>query len=417
MRVAIVAIGSRGDVQPLIALGLGLAARGATVSLATTTDFEASVRQAGLASRPVRGHAGQFFSGAAGMALRDRLSDARAFRRLFYLQRFYRELLDDVTAACRDADVIVCWPWTRFATSLAEKFGVPVFIACQYPPMHLPTTAFANPYQQADRVDEAVRRSWRLALPALQMGQETLDQWRSTSLGLPPVGWRQDLRRLRRLPQLLGFSTLVVERPADWAPWIHITGYWVLEDSAAYRPPPDLVRFLDAGPPPVCIGFSSQVSRDAAATTRKVIDAVTLAGRRAILVTAFGGLKGVDLPDTVFPVSSVSYDWLLPQVSAVVHQGGAGSAAAAMRAGVPSVAVPFGYDQHFWAARLDALGVGPAPLSLASLSAESLAAALMRMTTDETMRARARTLGAALRAEDGISRAAELILGPAAPPR
>jgi UDP:flavonoid glycosyltransferase YjiC (YdhE family) len=246
------------------------------------------------------------------------------------------------------------------------------------------------------------------------MGQATLDEWRATSLGLPQAGWRQDLRRLRRLPHLLGFSTLVVPRPADWAPWIHLTGYWVLEDGAAYRPPPDLESFLDTGPPPVCIGFSSQVSRGAAALTRMVVDAVTLAGQRAVVVTAFGGLKGVDLPDTVFPVSSVSYDWLLPRVSAVVHQGGAGSAGSAMRAGVPSVAVPFGYDQHFWAARLHALGVGPAPLGLAELTAESLAAALTRMTTDEAMRARARELGAALRAEDGISRAAELILGTAA---
>ena len=231
VRVTIVAIGSRGDVQPLIALGAGLAAAGVTVRMATHADFADAVRANGLDMFVVGGSAGAFFGGAAGVALRDRLVDAHAFRRTFdhYLSRFYDALLLDVTDACRDADAVICWPWTRFATSVAEAFRVPVIIACQYPPMHLPTRGFANPYQHERGADTPAgrRRTWRLALPALQMGDEALNRWRVRTLRLAPMGWREDLRRLRRLPICLGFSSIVVPRPADWAPWIRDDGLLV----------------------------------------------------------------------------------------------------------------------------------------------------------------------------------------------
>ena len=160
----------------------------------------------------------------------------------------------------------------------------------------------------------------------------------------------------------------------------------------------------------MCIGFSSQVARDAAQVTRTVVEAVTRAGQRAVLVTGFGGLKGVELPAHVRPFQSVSYDWLFPRVSGVVHHGGSGSTALALRAGVPSVAVPFGYDQPFWAGRLHALGVGPAPIPANRLTADSLTAALTALATDRSFRDRARAAGALMREEDGVRRAVSSVL-------
>jgi sterol 3beta-glucosyltransferase len=414
MRCTVVAIGPRGDVQPMLALGAGLRDAGVHVSFATHAEFADQVRAHGLELRVLRGDAALFFGGAAGVAMRDRLADPRAFRRFFnsYLLPFYDTLLREVSEACLDADVVIGWPWTRFLTSLADRLRIPVFVACPYPPLHLPTTTFANPFQSvpADADAAAIRRSWRLGYPALQMGDASLNRWRRETLGLPPIGWREDLRRLRRLPHLLGFSPAVLPRPRDWAPWVDVTGFWFADVPADYAPPPELRAFLDAGPPPVAIGFSSQVVRDGDALARAVVDGVAQAGVRAVLLGGYGALARVAPTAQLCPVPSVPHAWLFPRMAAVVHHGGSGSTAEALRVGVPNMAVPFGYDQPLWGGRLAALGVGPAPIPASALTADTLAAALRRLTTDAGMRRSARALGGVIRAEDGVGRAVRVVI-------
>ena len=418
MRCAILAIGSRGDVQPLVALGAGLRDAGVSVRIATHADFEAMVRRAGLDFHPLVGSAAAFYGGAGGIALRERTRDAASFLRFFdsYLALFLEKLLAGAWEAARDADVVLSWPWTRFGPSLAERLRVPVFIASVSPVWHLPTAAFPNPFQDAP--GDTPRRSWRHALPATRIGQAQVDRWRRETLGLGPMTWRQDLRALRRLPHLFGCSPAVFPKPADWGPHVHMTGYWFLDEPARFDPPPALAAFLAGGSTPIAIGFSSQVGKDAARLTRTVADAVALSGQRAVLVTGFGGLKkGIDLPDAICPVETVPYDWLFPRVSAMAHQGGAGSTAAALRFGLPNFAVTFGYEQTFWGARLAALGAGPEPIDAATMTAGALADRLTRAATDAEMRARAAEVSAAIRAEDGIRRAVDLILEAADRPR
>jgi sterol 3beta-glucosyltransferase len=160
----------------------------------------------------------------------------------------------------------------------------------------------------------------------------------------------------------------------------------------------------------VAIGISSQVGRNAARTTHDVVDALAEARVRAVLVTGFGGLKGVELPSTIHAVPAVAYDWLLPRVSALVHHGGAGSTALALRAGVPSVTTYFGFDQKLWGERVHALGAGPAPLAADRLTADSLAEAIRAVTATDSMRIRAREVAGILAKEDGVKTAVGLIL-------
>jgi len=414
MRCTLLAIGPRGDVQPMLALGVALRDAGVQVRFATHADFAEQVRASGLELCVLRGDAAVFFGGAAGVAIRDRLADARAFRQFFnhYLLPFYDTLLREVSEACLDADVVLGWPWTRFLTSLADRYRIPVFVTCPYPPLHLPTAEFSNPFQTApaDADAAATRRSWRLAYPALQMGDASLNRWRQHTLGLPPIGWRDDLRRLRRLPHLLGFSAAVLPRPRDWAPWVEVTGFWFGAAPAGYEPPPALRAFLADGPPPVAIGFSSQVVRDNDRLARAVIDGVAQAGVRAVLLGGYGALARVASTTQVCAVPSVPHAWLFPRMAAVVHHGGSGSTAEALRAGVPNMAVPFGYDQPVWGARLAALGVGPAPIPASALTADALAAALRQLTTDEQMQRSARDLGGVVRSEDGVGRVVRAVI-------
>jgi sterol 3beta-glucosyltransferase len=413
MHCTILALGSRGDVQPLVALGVGLKAAGFGVRCAAPADFEDMVRGCGLDFFPLTGSASRFFSGRAGIALRERTRNQHEFLRFFedYLGTFLDKLLIACWEASEGTDAILCWPWTRVGPSLAERLGIPVFVVSVNPVLHLPTRAFANPFQGPARLRLGPlynRLTWQWAVPFTRIGQQQIDRWRQKTLGLPAIPWRDELKALRELPHLFGFSPSVLPKPRDWAEWVHVTGYWFLDRPATFSPSPELQAFIESGPP-VAIGFSSQVGRDAKRITQIVVDALEQAKTRGILISGWGGLKGIKLPDNVFAINNVPYDWLLPRISAMVHHGGSGSAAAALRSGVPSFAVPFGYEQGLWGRQIAKLGVGIDPITPDKLSVSRLATAICRITEDTTIRRRADELGETLRAEDGIGNAVRII--------
>jgi len=210
-------------------------------------------------------------------------------------------------------------------------------------------------------------------------------------------------------PLLYGFSPAVLPRSAAWGDDIEITGYWFADEPEGWTPPPELVAFLESGPKPVCIGFGSMSQRDPEATTRLVLDAVARSGQRAILLSGWGRLKASERPNHVFQCDAIPHSWLYPRMAAVVHHGGAGTTAAGLRAGVPSIVVPFHGDQPFWAKRVHELGVGPAPIPRNRISVERLASAIDTAARDEAMAARASEIGARIRAEDGVGRAVAAI--------
>jgi UDP:flavonoid glycosyltransferase YjiC (YdhE family) len=212
-------------------------------------------------------------------------------------------------------------------------------------------------------------------------------------------------RDLHRAKVINGFSQYVLPRPADWPQSSQVTGYWFF-DQTQWRPSDALNEFLASGPKPVYIGFGSMVSRDARAFTQTLLDAVRKSGRRAVLATGWGGLDGDEGPqdDQIFFLRHAPHDQLLPLMSAAVHHGGAGTTAAAVRAGIPSVVVPFFGDQPFWASCLNHRGVAPLALERRSLTADALASAVAA-TQQATMIQKAAVLGQAVRAEDGIGEA------------
>jgi UDP:flavonoid glycosyltransferase YjiC (YdhE family) len=218
--------------------------------------------------------------------------------------------------------------------------------------------------------------------------------------------------------RLYGYSPHLVPKPPDWGDNHHVTGFWFFGATPGWAPPPGLEDFLAAGPPPVYVGFGSMHNRDAAAVTALVHEALGRAGQRGVLYTGWGGLREVPRSDRVFAVGAVPHDWLFPRVAAAVHHGGAGTVAASLRAGVPSVLVPFMADQPFWARRVFALGAAPPPVPRKRLTAERLTAAIHAAVTDPAIRRNAADLGGKVRAEDGVDRAVEMFeryVGRAAP--
>ena len=230
-------------------------------------------------------------------------------------------------------------------------------------------------------------------------------------LGLPPLPMLEPFGELDRrgCPLLYGFSETVVPRSPDWPDWVHVTGYWFLDRSPGWQPPLALQRFVEAGPPPVFVGFGSMTDRDPAATLALTAEALAAVGQRGVLAAdATGGVRPGSVPDHVFPLATgVPHDWLFPRMAAVVHHGGAGTTASGLRAGRPSVLVPHFADQPFWARRVTDLGAGPRPIPRRRLSARRVAEAIHQATADPRMRERGEILGQRIRAEHGVARAAD----------
>jgi UDP:flavonoid glycosyltransferase YjiC (YdhE family) len=188
-----------------------------------------------------------------------------------------------------------------------------------------------------------------------------------------------------------------------------VTGFWFLEEPADWKPPQQLLDFLDSGAPPIYIGFGSMSSKNPEETTNLVVSALKETEQRAIVSSGWNGLTNKDLPPSVFMIDSVPFSWLFPKMAAVVHHGGAGTTHHGVRAGVPSIIVPFFADQPFWGNRIKELGIGPEPIPRKKLTAKRLANAINIALTDADSRKRAKELGAKVREEKGLEMAVKVI--------
>ena len=416
MRITILAAGSRGDVQPTIALGLGLQRAGHCVTVAASLVFESFVRDYGLAFAPVHANIQEFLKQPQVQQLLRHPNPVRLFRDFGPLFESLMGAFDDFWRASQGADALVVSPGALGGYDCAERLGIPVFLALLQPLN--PTDAFPTfflPYRLPLGPFTALynRASHRLFEQALwQAVRVHLNRWRQATLGLPALGILADpYRRMRnaRVPFLFGYSPTLVPKPHDWAAEHAVTGYWFLDAPPGWQPPVELARFLEAGAPPVYVGFGSMSDEKPEALTHMALDALKMTGQRGVLHTGWTGLGGADLPSTVLQTGSIPHDWLFPRMAAVVHHGGAGTTGAGLHAGVPSILTPFMMDQFAWAKAVTDLGAGPPCMPVKTLTADKLAAALRAAVSDKSLRRRAAELGAIVRAEDGVGCAVETI--------
>ena len=414
MRLTILAAGSRGDIQPYLALGVGLQAAGHRVRFAAFRNFAPIVTSYGLEFAPVEADFQAIMGGEDGQGMvasgGNFIQLARGIGRV--VGPILTQIGDDFWRACQGTDAIVSglngMPF--FGFEFAEKLGVPCVNASVVPLSA--THAFANPmwplhWHLGGAYNLLTHRITGFA--GWQLFGKIINQWRQTTLNLPPLSHRAADDRVDQLPLLFGISPRVLPKPIDWPDHFHMTGYWFLPRPIAWSPPDDLVRFLEAGDPPVCFSFGSMTDRNNEELTQIVIETLRKTNRRGILVTAWGGLQGVEKSDRVFVIDTVPFDWLLPRCAAVVHHGGSGATSAGLRAGVPSIVVAFMADQPFWGRRIFELGCGPQPIRRKNLTVDCLADAVTIALTDKALQTRVAVLGEQIRAEDGIARAVELI--------
>jgi UDP:flavonoid glycosyltransferase YjiC (YdhE family) len=415
MRIAIVASGSRGDVQPYIALGKGLKEAGHVVRLVTHQDFDLLVNSSGLEFWPIKGKVQDIAQSQEMRALLERGNFLAIMSQMAKeAQRGALVLAEAALAACRGVELVLGGIGGLFVgVSVAEKLGLP-FLQAYYIPF-TPTRAY--PSFLFHRLPSWLggpfnRLSYHLVRQVMWQGFRSADKLaRKKVLGLPAASFWGPYTSdsTRHCPILYGFSPSVIPPAPDWDDTTHVTGYWFLDPPADWAPPPALVEFLQAGPPPVYIGFGSMSNRNPEETTDIILRALARAKQRGIILSGWSGLHKTDLPDSVFMLDSVPFSWLFPRVAAVVHHGGTGTTAAGLRAGVPSIVTPFFGDQFFWGQRVAELGAGPEPVPHKKLTVERLASAIQIVLSDRAIRQRAAELGKKIQAEDGVARAVAIV--------
>ncbi|MBK7320618.1 glycosyltransferase [Candidatus Villigracilis affinis] len=241
---------------------------------------------------------------------------------------------------------------------------------------------------------------------AWQMFRTVINRWRKQTLNLSPLPMAGYFGQLgtQRIPIVNGFSPHVVPRPADWNEHIRVTGYWFPKDTH-WQPPDDLSAFIEAGSPPVFIGFGSMPIKDPQRTTNIILEALKQTGQRGILHMGWGGLGNQSLPENVFKIDYAPYDWLFPRMAMVIHHGGSGTTAFGLRSGISSCVVSFVFDQHYWGERIADLGAGPKPIRYKELTAERLQEAIRSGIGNPQIQQKAAELGQKIRTENGIENA------------
>ncbi|KAK5941179.1 hypothetical protein PMZ80_006456 [Knufia obscura] len=445
LNIVIQVVGSRGDVQPFVALGKVLKdTYGHRVRLATHPNFKDFVQENGLEFFSIGGDPSRLMafmvknpslmpgfrsllSGDIGQRRRDVAEYIQGCWRSCYKagDGMIRATDDDLSKpsatdpssedAARPfvADCIIANPPSFAHIHCAEKLGIPLHIMFTMP--YSPTKAFPHPLAniQTSNVDPQLTNYLSYTMIEVLSWQgigDIINRFRAKCLGLDPVSliWAPGMLQRLKVPHTYCWSPALIPKPKDWAPHISISGFYFFNSASDYTPDPEFQAFLDAGPPPVYIGFGSIVLDDPDAMTELVFEAVRKTGQRVLLSKGWGGM-GADLriPGAVFVLGNVPHDWLFKHVSCVVHHGGAGTTAAGITAGRPTVVVPFFGDQPFWGAMVARAGAGPEPIPHKQLTADKLADAINFCLKPESLEC-AKELASKIAAERGSDMGAQL---------
>jgi sterol 3beta-glucosyltransferase len=404
MRVAIHTLGTRGDVQPYLALALGLKAEGHDVIIAAPSQFESFVaaRGIGFAHLP-----GEFLALMETPEAKAAMAGSGGFAAGFKMMKQFKPIgRKQLTAEWMAAqqfhpELIIHHPKAIAAPHIAEKLSCPAVLASPLPGF-TPTRAFASPLFPFRSLGPLNRLTHSLMAGSGEaLFRKMVSKWRVMELDLA----QRPKRKLRPLATLYAYSAHVLPVPSDWPDDVAVTGYWFLNGEEDWQPSPELRSFMESGEPPVYVGFGSMPATDPTSLTRLILEALGKAGKRGVIATGGGAIGTHPEAGHAHFIEGAPHERLFPLMSACVHHGGAGTTGASLRAGRPMVICPFFGDQPFWANRVEDLGVGPKPIDKRKLSADRLAAAIAEATSNPSMRQRAAQFGEAVRSEDGVASA------------
>ncbi|KAJ7250909.1 hypothetical protein B0H12DRAFT_1018998 [Mycena haematopus] len=417
MQFVCLTIGSRGDVQPYIALGLGLMKEGHRVRIVTHEEYKPWIESFGIEHKPAGGDPGALMK----LSVENKVA---MFSPEFFkesIQNFrpwLDQLLVDSWESCQGADILLESPSAMSGVHIAEALNIPYFRTFTMPwtkTVEFPH-AFLSPPVESPTFNAASYVLFSNVMWTATSGQ--INRWRRRTLKIGST----DMGHLAqsKIPFIYNFSSAVVPKPLDWGDATTVSGYWFLDnpEGANWTPPPDLVEWMakarSDGKAIVYIGFGSITVPHPNRVTARIVKAVLRADVRAIISKGWSARMSngqdkdpeVEIPPECYQLDKVPHDWLFPQIDAAVHHGGAGTTGASLRAGIPTLIKPWFGDQFFWASRVQKLGAG---LRVHSLHAQDFSKALIEATTNRVMKEKAVAVGQKIRSEDGVHTAIHTI--------
>jgi UDP:flavonoid glycosyltransferase YjiC (YdhE family) len=424
LSIVVMVVGSRGDVQPFIPIGRRLAQRH-RVRIATHREFRPMVERAGLEFYPLEGNPHElmeYIVKTGGSIVPTRLH--QIWEDVPKKRAMIAEILASTWRACTErdpeqpgarpfrADAIVANPPSYGHIHCAEALHIPLHMMFTMP--WSATCAFPHPFAHIDpSTPRPVENFLSYGIVDLLVWAgigDLVDAFRTETLKLPPIALTDGAALLEdhEVPLTYLWPASLVPKPTDWGPHIDLANFIQYEQAHTYEPPQALLDFLAAGEAPIYVGFGSVVAEDAAGLTRTIFTALEKAGARGVVSEGWAHLGGGAPPPNVYVIGDCPHDWLFARCRAVCHHGGAGTTAAGLRAGLPTVVVPFFGDQFFWGRIVADAGAGPEPIPIRRLDSQTLMAAFDACRRPQ-VRERATELGARLRAADGVELAVQSV--------
>ncbi|XP_004506587.1 sterol 3-beta-glucosyltransferase UGT80A2 [Cicer arietinum] len=408
LNIVMLIVGTRGDVQPFVAIGKRLQDYGHRVRLATHSNFKEFVLTAGLEFYPLGGDPKVL----AGYMVKNKGFLPSGPSDIPTQRNQMKEIINSLLPACKEADIdsgvpfkadaIIANPPAYGHTHVAEALKIPIHIFFTMP--WTPTAEFPHPLSRVKQ-PAGYRLSYQIVDSLIWLGiRDMINDLRKKKLKLRPVTYLSGSQGSETdIPHAYIWSPHLVPKPKDWGPKIDVVGFCFLDLASNYEPPEPLVKWLEDGDKPIYIGFGSLPVQDPKKMTEIIVEALETTGQRGIINKGWGGLGNLTEPkDSIYLLDNIPHDWLFLHCKAVVHHGGAGTTAAGLKASCPTTIVPFFGDQPFWGERVHARGVGPPPIPVDEFSLPKLTDAINFML-DPKVKDRAIELAKAMENEDGVT--------------
>ncbi|KAK4419469.1 Sterol 3-beta-glucosyltransferase UGT80A2 [Sesamum alatum] len=415
LQIVMLIVGTRGDVQPFVAIGKRLQDYGHRVRLATHSNFKEFVLTSGLEFYPLGGDPKVL----AGYMVKNKGFLPSGPSEIPVQRNQMKEIIYSLLPACKEpdidsgipfkADAIIANPPAYGHTHVAEALKIPIHIFFTMP--WTPTSEFPHPLSRVKQ-SAGYRLSYQIVDSLIWLGiRDMINDVRKKKLKLRPVTYLSGSQGSESdIPHGYIWSPHLVPKPKDWGPKVDVVGFCFLDLATNYEPPESLLNWLKAGPKPIYIGFGSLPVQEPEKMTQTIVEALEITKQRGIINKGWGGLGELaQEKDFVYLLDNCPHDWLFLQCAAVVHHGGAGTTAAGLKAACPTTIIPFFGDQPFWGDRVHARGVGPPPIPVDEFSLQKLVDAINFML-DPKVKERAVELAKAMEDEDGVTGAVKAFL-------
>jgi sterol 3beta-glucosyltransferase len=420
MKITLITSGSRGDVEPYVALAEGLRDSGHIVTIATEKRFEPFILEHGLIFFAIPGDTYAAINSPEGHKALNKKNNTEAF--FNHLTNASAPMAADIVwqclAACKNADHIICTHFSlHTAYFLSQQLSIPFSMASVNPMVGCATNEFHNMMfpPALDWLPVSIAKWYNL------FSHKTVSElWWKSYKRIYTAGWKtacglnlpsKDPLKTAKPPlSLFGYSPNVLKKPKDWGSHQHVCGYWFLKANDDWSPPPGLEAFINDGPAPIYIGFGSMNNSmlKNGALEKLVLATIAQTKHRFVILKQGLNFEPGKIADNIFATGPVPFKYLFPKMRLLVHHGGAGTTALGLRAGIPSVLTPLIVDQRFWAWRVEKLHVGPAPLYWHSLTAPKLSSAINTWADNNSAKNRAFELGKKIEQEDGVATAVRI---------